>query len=103
MWTIRPRRTSPRRDRRVEADFRVVDPSWRGRAGDEGEALQMPLTVMASASDNCPPSLRARAKRGRSNPEAARQHGTPAAHPVRHCPPGLLRPLRGLAMTVGMG
>src|SRR5579875_1048118 len=45
------------------------------------------------------PSLRARAKRGRSNPEAVRQHCTPPAQDSRHSPPGRLRRLCRLAMT----
>src|SRR5579875_20336 len=74
----------------------VTPPCTSGPRASAGASL----AVIASPRDNCPPSLRAPAKRGRSNPEAARQPITPPVHDSRAGPPGLLRPLRGLAMTV---
>jgi len=61
-----------------------------------GNTVRLPHGIRGAAA---PPSLRARAERGRSNPEAARPQCTRPDPHVLHRPPGLLRPLRGLAMT----
>src|SRR5579885_2305742 len=101
----------------------ALSPSLRARAGAAGEAIQMSLTVIASASvsereaiqdgrasavdsgllrrlrrlamtvETPPRHCERERERARSNPEVARPHGTPPAHDSRHRPPGLLRRL----------
>src|SRR5579875_2318833 len=57
----------PKRERQYRADRGQAVISTRPCEPDRQLSA-----VLASPSDNCPPSLRARAKRGRSNPERAR-------------------------------
>src|SRR5579875_2956097 len=86
----------------------------QSRIGQDNPLRRTPTTCGAACPDdfgassprndgeNDSPSLRARAKRTRSNPEAARQQCTPPVYDSRAGPPGLLRRLRRLAMTGDM-